>query len=103
MSGRVLVAGISTRAAAESAARAGFSVTSLDAFGDLDQHPSVRALSLPRDFGTRFTSPAAARAARTIESDSVAYLASFENHPNAVGRLAAGENDVASTHAEAGA
>ena len=90
MSGRVLVAGISTRAAAESAARAGFSVTSLDAFGDLDQHPSVRALSLPRDFGKRFTSPAAARAAKTIESDFVAYLASFENHPNAVGRLAAG-------------
>jgi predicted ATP-grasp superfamily ATP-dependent carboligase len=90
MNGRVLVAGISTRAAAESAARAGFSVTSLDAFGDLDQHPSVRALSLPRDFGTRFTSPAAARAARTIESDLVAYLSSFENHPSAVGRLAAG-------------
>ena len=29
-------------AAAESAARAGFAVTAIDAFGDLDQHPSVR-------------------------------------------------------------
>ena len=35
----VLVAGVSTRAAAESAARAGFRVTAIDAFGDLDQHP----------------------------------------------------------------
>jgi uncharacterized protein len=92
MTGRVLVAGISTRAAAESAARAGFNVTSLDAFGDLDQHPSVRALSLPRDFGTRFTSPAAARAARAIESDFVVYLSSFENHPSAVTKLAAGRS-----------
>ena len=90
MSVRVLVAGVSTRAAAESAARAGFDVTSIDAFADLDQHPSVRALSLPRDFGTRFTSPAAARAARTVESDCVAYLSSFENYPKAIATLAAG-------------
>ena len=40
---RLLIAGISTRAAAESAARAGFEVTAIDAFGDLDQHPGVRA------------------------------------------------------------
>ena len=46
----VLVAGVSTRAAAESAARAGFAVTAIDAFGDLDQHASVRALSLGRSF-----------------------------------------------------
>ncbi len=50
MATRVLIAGVSTRAAAESAANAGFTVTALDAFGDLDQHPSVRSLSLPRDF-----------------------------------------------------
>ena len=90
MTPRLLLAGVSTRAAARSAARAGFSVTALDAFGDLDQHPSVRALSLPRDFGSRFTPAAAARAAKTIECDSVAYLSSFENHPRAVATLAAG-------------
>ena len=56
---RVLIAGVSTRAAAESAAKAGFTVTALDAFGDLDQHPSVHSLSLRRDFGARFTAPAA--------------------------------------------
>ncbi len=83
---RVLVAGVSTRAAAESAARAGFVVTAIDAFGDLDQHASVRGLSLPRGF----TADAAARAARSIECDAVAYVSSFENHPKAVSTLAAG-------------
>ena len=87
---RVLVAGLSTRAAAESAARAGFVVTGIDAFGDLDQDPRVRTLSLPRDFGARFTAAAAARASRNIECDAVAYLSNFENHPRAVGTLATG-------------
>jgi uncharacterized protein len=83
---RVLVAGVSTRAVAESAARAGFVVTAIDAFGDLDQHPSVRALSLGRSFNAH----AAARAARSIEYDAVVYLSSFENHPKAVSALAVG-------------
>jgi hypothetical protein len=59
-------------------------VTAIDAFGDLDQHASVTALALPG----KFTAPAAARAARTIECDAVAYLSNFENYPNAVGTLA---------------
>jgi len=83
---RVLIAGVSTRAAAESAARAGFSVTAIDAFADLDQHASVRAVSL----GRGFSAEAAARAAESIECDAVVYLSSFENHPAAVSRLAAG-------------
>src|SRR5688572_22308013 len=87
---RVLIVGASTRAAAESAARAGFEVTALDAYADLDQHPSVRALSLPRDFAAPPTASAGARAARTIASEAVAYLSSFENHPRAVAMLAAG-------------
>ena len=87
---RVLVAGVSTRAAAESAARAGFMVTAIDAFGDLDQYVSVRGLSLPRDFGVRFSAAAAAQAAQNIECDAVAYASGFENHPGAVDRLAAG-------------
>ncbi len=82
----VLVAGVSTRAAAESAARAGFRVTAIDAFGDLDQHPLVAARTLERKFSAR----AAARAARDIECDAVAYLSSFENHPHAVATLARG-------------
>jgi predicted ATP-grasp superfamily ATP-dependent carboligase len=82
----VLLAGFSTRAAAESAARAGFTVTAIDAFGDLDQHPSVHALLLPRGF----TAQAAARLARGIACDASAYLSAFENHPRAVAALAAG-------------
>ena len=86
----VLVVGVSTRAAAESAARAGFVVTAIDAFADLDQHPSVRALSLQRDFQTLASAHALVRAARGVASDAVAYLANLENHPVAVGSLAEG-------------
>lgn len=84
----VVIAGVSTRAMAESAARAGFSVTTLDAFGDLDQHPGVHARSLPRDLGAAFTADSAARAASELPSDAVAYLSPFENSPRAVRRLA---------------
>jgi predicted ATP-grasp superfamily ATP-dependent carboligase len=75
---------------AESAAVAGYAVCSLDAFGDLDQHPAVRAVSLPRDVGVPFTVDAVVRAAERIEIDVVAYLSPFENHPVAVERLARG-------------
>jgi len=82
----VLVAGVSTRAAAESAARAGFAVTAIDAFGDLDQHNSVHCLALAGKFSAR----AAAVAAQTVECDAVVYLSSFENHPGAITTLAHG-------------
>ena len=85
----VLLVGLSTRAAADSAARAGFHVTALDAFADLDQHPAVRAHALA-PLGRRFTASAAARAAATLDGDVVAYLSPFENHPIAVQRMAAG-------------
>jgi hypothetical protein len=87
---RVLIAGASTRAAAESAARAGFEVTALDAYADLDQHPSVRAVSIPRDLDKPFSPRAGAEAARAFDADAVVYLSSFENDPDAVARLAEG-------------
>ena len=87
---RVLICGVSTRAAAESAARAGFAVTAIDGYADRDQHPGVRALSMPRDFGTPWSASAAARIAREIECDAVAYSSNFENHARAVSALAAG-------------
>lgn len=86
---RVLVAGLSTRAIAESAARAGYAVRSLDAFGDLD-HAARPALSLVRDFGVAYGAAAIARLGRGIDCDAVLYVASLENHPRAVERLAAG-------------
>jgi len=84
------VAGVSTRAAAESAARAGFEVTAIDAFGDLDQHPAVRSLVLPRDDGAQFTAQAAAEAVRDIAADAAVYLSPFENHTRAIDALALG-------------
>ena len=86
----VVIAGVSTRAAAESAARAGYVVTAFDAYGDLDHHPSVAVVSLPRDLGLSFSARAAARAAQDVSCDSVVYLSSFENHPRAVRTLSAG-------------
>ena len=82
----VLLAGVSTRAVAESAARAGFDVTAIDAFADVDQHPSVRALSL----GQLFSPDAAAQHARNMACDAVAYGSNFENHPDAIALLAEG-------------
>ena len=61
-------------------------MTAIDAFGDLDQHPSVRVVSL----AGAFTARAARSRARSVECDAVVYLASFENHPNAVSALAEG-------------
>ena len=86
----VLIAGLSTRAIAESAARAGFSVTAIDAFADLDVHPSVRAISLPRDFGLKYSAHAAACAASEFDAVAAVYTSNFENDPEAVRTLAAG-------------
>src|SRR6185503_7395613 len=82
----LIMAGVSTRAAAESAARAGFEVHAFDAFADLDQHASVQARAI---YGP-FTPSAAVRAARPVQAGAVAYLSNFENHPNAVASLARG-------------
>jgi predicted ATP-grasp superfamily ATP-dependent carboligase len=85
---RVLICGVSTRAAAASAARAGFLVTAIDRYSDLDQHPDVRALSVARDFNARFSAAAVARASAAIDADAVVYLSDFENHPRTLGALA---------------
>jgi predicted ATP-grasp superfamily ATP-dependent carboligase len=87
---RVLIAGVSTRAAATSAAQAGFQVTAIDGYADRDQHDGVRALSMRRDFGVTFTAAAAATAASAIDCDAVAYLSNFENDPAAVAMLTVG-------------
>jgi predicted ATP-grasp superfamily ATP-dependent carboligase len=84
----LLICGASTRAVADSAARAGFSVTALDAFADLDQHPAVRAISVVTSGNA--TASALARSASSVDGDAVVYLSPFENHPRAVARIAAG-------------
>jgi predicted ATP-grasp superfamily ATP-dependent carboligase len=86
----LLICGSSTRAAAASAARAGFRVTTIDAFADVDQDASVRALSISRDFAAPPTAAAMARASRSVVCDTVAYVSPFENHWTAVRTLASG-------------
>jgi predicted ATP-grasp superfamily ATP-dependent carboligase len=85
----VLIAGISTRALAESAARAGYGVVAVDGFGDLDLR-RVAEVRVARDARGRFSARAAVREARGARAESVVYAASFENHPRAVRALAAG-------------
>ena len=87
---KVLIAGVSTRAAAESAARAGFAVTAIDAFGDLDQHPSVRA-SRWRASSRRARPRRAARASSAMRSS---ISSSFENHPSAIASARRGARAV---------
>ena len=87
---RVLIAGLSARAAAQSAARAGFAVSAVDAFGDLDLAACAAVVPV-RGAGTRrYEAGAAARAAAPVAADAAAYVGGFENHPLAVERLAAG-------------
>jgi uncharacterized protein len=86
---RLLVAGVTTRPLAASAARAGWEVTAVDAFGDLDLQSFARVIALRREDGG-FHPSAAAAAARRISADAVAYTSNFENHPSAVAALAAG-------------
>ena len=86
----LVICGSSTRAAAESAARAGFAVTAIDAFADRDQHPAVRAMSVSTDGAPAPNASALARTAAGMRCDAAAYLSPLENHPSAVARIAAG-------------
>ena len=80
----VLIAGVSVRALAESAARAGYAVTAVDAFGDLDlEQAAARVITVPR----RFSASRAVRAAAGAACDATAYASGFENHPRAVAKL----------------
>ena len=87
---RVLIAGVSTRGFAESATQAGYEVVAIDGFGDLDLRARARALTLARGADGRFSVRAALAAARAVRRDVTCYVASFENHPEAVEALGAG-------------
>ncbi len=86
---RVLLAGVACRALAVSAARAGYRVTAVDAFGDVDLRASCEVIALARGSGG-FTPVRAAAAASPIRADVVAYTSNFENYPESVAELASG-------------
>jgi len=84
-----VIVGVSTRAFAESAFRAGYRCRTVDAFGDLDQKAMVENVALMRDIGREYNAAAAVALARGWPG-AAAYVANLENHPAAVRRLAAG-------------
>jgi predicted ATP-grasp superfamily ATP-dependent carboligase len=86
----VLIAGVTTRAIAVSAAHAGYKVTAVDAFGDLDLRAVADVITLGAAPGTRFDPLAAAIAGERVPAGLVAYTSNLENHPKAVERLARG-------------
>jgi hypothetical protein len=94
---RVLLAGVSVRALAESAARAGCDVTAIDAYGDLDLRRVAHVVAAQRDGAGRVDAAAVARASHELNADAVAYVSNFENSPAAVAILARGRTLLGNT------
>ena len=88
LSRTVALAGLSTRALAESAARAGFRVVACDAFADIDLQRCARVLPLPGGAGQGYTARDAALALGAITASYAAYTSNYENEPEAVRLLA---------------
>ena len=86
---RILIAGLTTRAMAESARRAGCDVLTVDYFGDLDQKRLCENVSL-RERGIAYSAKAIVRVARAFSYDAVVYCGGLENHPGLVAELARG-------------
>lgn len=94
---RLVLAGASVRALAQSAAAAGAEVLAVDAYGDTD----LRAVASwhPVPGGARWTPARAARAAASLAATHAAWVASFENHPRALAGLATGRVLIGNTAA----
>lgn len=97
--GSLLIVGVSTRALAESASRAGYACVSVDAFGDLDQKSRVQNVGFSRDLGRPYSAAAAVAIGRRLPAASAAYVGNLENHPSAVRRLALGRRLLGNTPA----
>lgn len=85
-----LIVGVSTRAMAESAVRAGSRVVTVDYFGDRDQKEQVENHSLLRDLNIAFSAGGLLAGSRRVEYRSVVYLSNLENHPLIVAQFAKG-------------
>jgi predicted ATP-grasp superfamily ATP-dependent carboligase len=83
---RILIAGLTTRALAESAARAGTAILTVDYFGDLDQERLCETHSL-RALGRGYSAAAILETARELDYDAVVYCGGLENHPGVVAEL----------------
>jgi hypothetical protein len=87
---RILITGVSARAMAESACRAGWAdkVLTVDYFGDRDLKASCDNYSLRRDGRSRYSVAGLLKACDQFRWNAVVYTANLENHPDAVKRLA---------------
>ncbi len=79
----LLLTGVSVRAFAESAAAAGFTVSAVDAFGDLD----LRAVATFYPLAGAYSANAVRLRAQCIQTAACAYTSNFENHPREVAAL----------------
>jgi predicted ATP-grasp superfamily ATP-dependent carboligase len=84
---RILIAGLTTRAIAESAVRAGATIVTVDYFGDLDQKRLCETHPL-RERRLGYSPAAILEAARTLSYDAMVYCGGLENHPDVVAELA---------------
>ncbi len=85
----LLLVGMSTRAAAESAVGSGYDVQALDAFGDMDLSAACPSFSLLHDFQDRYadmgsTTVRLYHCSMELEFDEVIYGSGFENHPECI-------------------
>jgi uncharacterized protein len=83
---RVLIAGVTTRALATSAARSGWQVTAVDGFGDLDLRAVATDVVVVRGGAQGCT----AKLVATLSGDYAAYTSNFENFLESVARLMKG-------------
>jgi uncharacterized protein len=85
-----MIAGVTTRALAASAARAGYHVTAIDAFGDRDLRAVANVIVAAQSPGARYSPRRVAAAAAKVPASAVAYTSNFENYPAEVSSLARG-------------
>ena len=85
----VLLAGVSMRAAAQSAVRAGYRTHTVDAFADLDV-PRPKMLAAKTHQGSRFDPRGVLQRARRLPVDAVVYGSGFEDDSPAVDEISKG-------------
>jgi uncharacterized protein len=86
MSKRVIIAGVTTRALATSAARSGWQVTALDGFGDQDLRALAVDVVVVRTGAQGYTP----ELLKTMRSEYAAYTSNLENYPESVALLESG-------------
>ncbi len=92
---RILVTGVSVRSLARSALAAGYEVLTADGYGDRDLIEAVPAPA--RHLTLAPFEPGAVADYVTMPYDAVAYTSNFENHPEALERLALGRTVLGNT------